>query len=152
MTNNDILRRLRYTFDLADTKIVSIFGLIGTEIDTAEVTSWLKKDDDPWFKSCSDIKMASFLNGFIVARRGKKDGSAPIAEKQLDNNMVLRKLKIAMDFKSDDIQAVLQLAGLTISDHELSALFRKKGHKHYRECKDQILRNFLEGLRLKHRP
>ncbi|MCP3907235.1 MAG: DUF1456 family protein, partial [Oceanicoccus sp.] len=80
------------------------------------------------------------------------EGPAPVAEKQLDNNIVLRKLKIAMDFKSDDIQAVLQSAGLTISDHELSALFRKKGHKHYRECKDQILRNFLEGLRLKYRP
>ena len=152
MTNNDILRRLRYIFDLADTKIVSIFGLAGSEIETAEVTAWLKKDDDPWFKSCPDIKMATFLNGLIVARRGKKDGPAPIAEKQLNNNMVLRKLKIAMDFKSDDIQAVLQSAGLTISDHELSALFRKKGHKHYRECKDQILRNFLEGLRHKYRP
>ena len=152
MTNNDILRRLRYIFDLADTKIVSIFGLVGTEIDTAEVTAWLKKDDDPWFKSCPDIKMATFLNGFIVARRGKKEGPAPIPEKQLTNNMVLRKLKIAMDFSSDDIQAVLQSAGLTISNHELSALFRKQGHKHYRECKDQILRNFLEGLRHKYRP
>lgn len=152
MTNNDILRRLRYTFDLADTKIVSIFAAVDTEIEAAEVTAWLKKDDDPWFKSCSDVKMATFLNGFIVARRGKKDGPAPVAEKQLDNNIVLRKLKIAMDFKSDDIQSVLQSAGLTISDHELSALFRKKGHRHYRECKDQILRNFLEGLRLKYRP
>lgn len=152
MTNNDILRRLRYTFDLADTKIVSIFAAVDTEIEAAEVTAWLKKDDDAWFKSCSDVKMATFLNGFIVARRGKKDGPAPVAEKQLDNNIVLRKLKIAMDFKSDDIQSVLQSAGLTISDHELSALFRKKGHRHYRECKDQILRNFLEGLRLKYRP
>ena len=152
MTNNDILRRLRYIFDLADTKIVSIFGLVGGEIDTAEVTAWLKKDDDPWFKSCSDVKLATFLNGFIITRRGKKEGPTPIAEKQLDNNLVLKKLKIALDFKSDDIQAILQSAGLTISDHELSALFRKKGHRHYRECKDQILRNFLEGLRLKYRP
>ena len=152
MTNNDILRRLRYIFDLADTKIVSIFGLVGSEIDSAEVTAWLKKDDDPWFKSCSDVKLATFLNGFIITRRGKKEGPTPIAEKQLDNNLVLKKLKIALDFKSDDIQAILQSAGLTISDHELSALFRKKGHRHYRECKDQILRNFLEGLRLKYRP
>ncbi|ARN75770.1 DUF1456 family protein [Oceanicoccus sagamiensis] len=152
MTNNDILRRLRYTFDLADTKIVAIFKLVEAEVDAADITAWLKKDDDPWFKSCSDQKMATFLNGFIVFRRGKKDGPLPVAEKQLDNNIVLRKLKIAMDFKSDDIQTVLQSAGLSISDHELSALFRKKGHKHYRECKDQILRNFLEGLRLKYRP
>ena len=81
---------------MADSRIVAIFALVGTEVECSEVTGWLKKDDDPWFKSCSDVKMATFLNGFIVSRRGKKDGPAPVAEKKLDNNVVLRKLKIAM--------------------------------------------------------
>jgi hypothetical protein len=43
---------------------------------------------------------------------------------------------------------VLSLAGLQISKHELSAFFRKPGHKHYRECKNQMLHNFLKGLQL----
>jgi len=38
-----------------------------------------------------------------------------------------------------------------ISKHELSAFFRKPGHKHYRECKDQVFRNFLNGVQLKYR-
>lgn len=152
MHNNDILRRLRYVFDLADTKLVKIISLAGTEVQQEDVTRWLKKDDDPWFKPCSDQLMATFLNGFIVFRRGKKDGPAPVPEKKLNNNIVLRKLKIAMDYKSEDMLAVLALADLPISEHELSAFFRKAGHKHYRECKDQVLRNFLEGLRLKYRP
>jgi len=45
----------------------------------------------------------------------------------------------------------LALADLKISKHELSAFFRRPDHKHYRTCKDQILRNFLKGLQLKYR-
>ena len=151
MTNNDVLRRLRYVFDFADTKIVQMFALVGAEVDQADVTRWLKKDDDPWFKECSDQQMATFLNGLIALRRGKKDGPQPIPEKTLNNNIVLRKLKIAMDYKSEDMLATLLLAKISISEHELSALFRKQGHKHYRECQDQILRNFIDGLRIKYR-
>jgi len=40
----------------------------------------------------------------------------------------------------------LHTANLRISKHELSAFFRKLDHKHYRECKDQILRKFLKGV------
>jgi len=42
-------------------------------------------------------------------------------------------------------------AGVKLSRHELSAMLRKPGHKHYRECRDQVMRNFLKGLQLEHR-
>ena len=152
MDNNDILRRLRYVFDLADTKIAQMCTSAGAEVQAKTVTSWLKKDEDDAFQACSDLQMATFLNGFIVARRGKKDGPQPVPETTINNNIVLRKLKIALDYKSKDMLETLALAELPISEHELSSFFRKQGHKHYRECKDQFLRNFLEGLRLKYRP
>jgi len=47
---------------------------------------------------------------------------------------------------------ILELANMRMSKHELSAFFRKREHKHYRECKDQVLRNFLKGVQLKYRP
>ena len=152
MTNNDVLRRLRYVFDFADTKLVKMIASVGADIGQDEVTRWLKKDDDPWYLRCSDEQMATVLNGFIVFRRGKKDGPQPVPERRINNNIILRKLKIAMNYKSEDVLAVLALADLTLSEHELSAFFRKEGHKHYRECMDQVLRKFLEGLRLKYRP
>jgi uncharacterized protein YehS (DUF1456 family) len=65
--------------------------------------------------------------------------------------VVLRKLKIAFDLQADEMLSILSLADLSISKHELSALFRRPGHKHYRECKDQFLRNFLQGLQIKYR-
>ena len=151
MTNNDVLLRMRYVFDLADTKLVELSTSVGGEVELGQVKRWLKQEEDPYFKPCPDLQLATILNGFIVLHRGKQEGQQMPNEKKLNNNIILRKLKIALNLKSDDIIAMLSAAGLTISDHELSAFFRKKDHKHYRECKDQILRNFLEGLRLKHR-
>ncbi|MBU1079865.1 MAG: DUF1456 family protein, partial [Spirochaetes bacterium] len=64
----------------------------------------------------------------------------------LDNNMVLKKIRIALELKEEDMIAVMRLAGADLSKNELSALFRKKGQKNYMECMDQFLRNFLSGL------
>ena len=151
MTNNDVLRRVRYIFDLDDSKMIAIFGLADLEVTREQISDWLKKDDDPAFQNCSDIQLATFLNGFIVDRRGKREGPQPVPEKRLSNNIIFRKLKIALDLKAEDILEILGETDVTISKHELSAFFRKENHKHYRECKDQILRNFLKGAQVKYR-
>ena len=154
MDNNDILRRLRYTFDFSDDKMMAIFSLAENPVTRAQISDWLKKEDDPALQQLSDPILATFLNGFIIDRRGRKDGPLPAPEKRLGNNAVLVKLKIALNLQAEDILAVLAvlvLSGVEISSHELSAFFRKSGHKHYRECKDQILRNFIHGLQLKYR-
>lgn len=148
MTNNDILRRLRYTFDFNDSKMIKLFGLADHQVTRAQVSAWLKKDDDPDFKSCSDSELAIFLNGLINDKRGKKEGPQPEPEKRLNNNIIFRKLKIALNLQSDDVLAMLALAELSISKHELSAFFRKPEHKHFRPCKDQVLRRFLTGMQL----
>ena len=151
MNNNDVLRRLRYTFDFDDSKMMALFAAGGLEVSRAQVSDWLKQDDDPAFQQCKDREFASFLNGLIVDRRGKRDGPQPQPERELNNNIVLNKLKIAFNLQAADILEILQLAGMRISKHELSALFRRADHKHYRECKDQILRNFLSGLQVRHK-
>ena len=58
------------------------------------------------------------------------------------------KLKIALNLQSEDIIATTELAGFTLSAHELSSFMRRPGHRNYRECKDQVLRNFLKGLQM----
>ncbi|GMR01071.1 MAG: DUF1456 family protein [Gammaproteobacteria bacterium] len=152
MTNNDILRRIRYVFDFNDTKMITIFGLADHEVTREQVSDWLKKDDDPAYKTCSDTQLAIFLNGLINHKRGKRDGPQPTPEKKLNNNIIFRKLKIALNLKEEETLALLKLADLNISKHELSAFFRREDHKHYRVCKDQILRNFIKGMQLKYRP
>ncbi len=151
MINNDVLRRIRYIFDFSDSKMMAIFGLADYEVTREQVSDWLKKDDDPAYQECGDTDLAIFLNGLIIDKRGKKEGPQPEPEQSLTNNIVFRKLKIALNLKADDVLEIMDLAEFRISKHELSAFFRKPGHKHYRECKDQILRNFLQGVQLKYR-
>ncbi len=151
MTNNDILRRLRYTFDFTDTKMVELFALADYEVTRADITDWFRKDDDPEWKSLYDKHLAIFLNGFINDQRGKKEGEQPKPEKTLTNNIIFRKLKIALNLTDDDILEILDLVDMKISKHELSAFFRKPEHSNYRLCRDQILRNFLMGLQIKHK-
>jgi len=152
MENNVILRRLRYTFDFSDDTMIKLFDLGGLEVDRAQISDWLKGDDHPEHTKLNDNKLATFLNGLIVMKRGKKDGPPMLPEKQLNNNLIFRKLKIALNLKDTDVIAIYDLVDMHISKHELSAIFRKPGQKQYRECKDQFLRNFLYGLQFKERP
>ncbi|MBD3626996.1 DUF1456 family protein [Cyclobacterium sp.] len=151
MHNNDILRSLRYTFDFRDDQMIHIFSQADMEVSRAEVSDWLKKNDDEAFHPLNDFKLAVFLNGLINYKRGKKEGSQPVPESRLSNNIILRKLKIALQLKDEDMLEILELAGRKISKHELSAFFRKPEQSQYRVCKDQIMRNFLQGMQKKYR-
>jgi len=150
MNNNDIIRRIRYTFSFNDDKMIQLFKLADLEVNRAQVSNWLKKDDDEEQEKLNDETLAIFLNGLIIEKRGRKEGAPSLPEKKLTNNIILRKLKIALDLRDDDMIEILKLADMRISKHELSAFFRKPGQKQYRECKDQFLRNFLHGMQIKY--
>lgn len=154
MTNNDLLRRLRFILNIKDTKIIKILALVDYQVPLPRVVSWLKKDDDEDFTVCTDKDILAFLDGLIIEKRGKREvppgQKAPVIPAQkLNNNLIFLKLKIAFDLKSDDVLEMLELAEYNISSSELTAFFRKRTHRHYRACKDQILRKFLKGLQLK---
>jgi len=151
MTNNDILRRVRYIFNFNDDKMIALFGLADYEVTRAQISDWMKQEDDPAYNKLSDKQLAIYLNGLINDKRGKREGPQPVPEKDLSNNAVFMKLKIALNLQAEDILAIMDLSDFRMSKHELSAFFRKPGHKHYRECKDQILRVFLKGLQMKYR-
>jgi len=152
VTNNDVLRRIRYAFDFSDSKMMAIFALADYEVTRAQVSAWLKGDEDPDFQKCRDVQLALFLNGLINDRRGKREGEQPAPETRLNYNLIFRKLKIALNLTAEDILAIFELTNVRLSKHELSAFFRKSSHKNYRECQSQVLRNFLMGLQLKYRP
>ncbi|MGQ1785477.1 MULTISPECIES: YehS family protein [unclassified Saccharicrinis] len=152
MNNNDVLRSLRYTFDIDDDNMIKLFALANVTVSRAQVSDWLKKEEDESFTTIVDEFFSAFLNGFIILKRGKKDGEIPVNEKRLNNNLILRKLKIALQLKDADMIEILSLSDFRISKHELSAFFRKPGQNQYRVCKDQILRKFMFGLQKKFRP
>ena len=150
MTNNDFLRRLRYALNLKDNVTVQIFKKGGLTVTKEDVVNYLKKDIDEGFKKLSNADLISFLDGLITFKRGEKKEVSPAPKIKITknnlNNILLRKLRIALAFKSYDMIEVFKLGGVDISEAELNALFRSEDHRNYKECGDKYIRVFLKGL------
>lgn len=154
MITNDILRRIRYALQLNDKKMLEIFASVDNAIDEKYLHSIMAKEGEENFVFCRDSLLSLFLDGLINDKRGKKEGSSPVilpAKAVLLNNDILRKLRIALNFKEEDMLAALDSAEFPVSKSELSALFRKKDHRNYKVCGDQLLRNFLNGITKRYR-
>ena len=153
MTNNDVIRSLRYILDISDFKLVDVMALSGLKTDVQTVRTYLKDEEDPDYKVCDDETMAHFLDGLIFFKRGKDD-SKPRFEFELpiNNNLILKKLRVAFNLKEPDMHEILSNGGYPIGRAEMSAFMRKRGQPNYRECGDQVLRYFLKGLKIRLRP
>jgi uncharacterized protein YehS (DUF1456 family) len=151
MTNNDLLRRLRYALNLNGVSMAELCALAGYEIGPVEVLNLLKKEDEKGFMPCDDEALGAFLDGLITSRRGPRGapaGAIQATDGLLNNNLILRKLRIALELNDTDMLAIFRQAGVSLSKPELSALFRGTGQRNYKECGDQLLRNFVRGLTL----
>lgn len=163
MNNNDILIRLRYALDIKNVDMVEIFKLGGVEVTKEEVLKILTKineeeeEDNEDVIICDDQMFDAFLNGFIIFKRGKQDPKPGQPERQApslkesSNNLLLKKLKIALSLTSEDMLQILEDAGVHVTKGEISALLRKVGHKNYKFCGDRYARNFLKGLAIRYR-
>ncbi|WP_077210764.1 DUF1456 family protein [Bacillus dakarensis] len=164
MDNNDILIRLRYALEIKNKEMAEIFKLGGVEVSVPDVVKILTKTNEDEFEDDEQIKvnnsmLDSFLNGLIVYKRGHQDpkqGQSPTQQHAPNtganvNNLLLKKVKIALALTTEDMLDIFDTAGITVTKGELGALLRKEGHKNYKECGDKFARNFLKGLALKYR-
>jgi len=175
LDNNDLLRRLRYALSLDDSRTVNLIKLGGGEANADLACRWRLKDDDPQFRACDTDTVNQFLAGLIIDKRGpapqaenrsvkknlhkKQSGSEsrasgdstsqnddPGSRATLDNNTVLKQLRIALSLRSDNVHDLLRAGGSRLSATEVSAFFRKPDARNYRRCGDQVLRQFINGL------
>jgi uncharacterized protein YehS (DUF1456 family) len=167
MENHDILKRLRYALDIKDIDMVEIFKLGGVTITKEKIQEMLlssnsnskmapavKEASSDTEKLCSNHMFESFLNGFITHKRGKKEEKPGESDKQAYmitndkdvNNVVLKKLKIALSLTSDDMLAIFKEGGLELSNSELSAALRRQGQRNYKISGDRYVKSFLNGL------
>ncbi|MBF0203492.1 MAG: DUF1456 family protein [Desulfamplus sp.] len=181
MENNDVLRRFRYALKIPDTTMINIFKIAECQIDQPQLLNLLKKNEEPGYVACSTDLLERFFDGLILYNRGKQEsrdeqedyhdrdkqnqayfqkakGSLPreatervAPQDALDNNVILKKLRIALDLKQEEMVEIFRLGELNITKGEFTALFRKKEHKNYKECGDQYLKKFFNGLAVRHR-
>ncbi len=164
MDNNDILIRLRYALEIKNKEMAEIFKLGGVEVSVPDVIKILTKsaEDEEYSDQikCNNSMLDSFLNGLIIFKRGKQESkpgqpdtpTEPSIKKSANvNNLLLKKVKIALALTTEDMLEIFDEAGITVTKGELGALLRKEGHKNYKECGDKFARNFLKGLAIKYR-
>ncbi len=152
MINNDVLRSIRFMLDLSDGRVAEIVQLAdpAAVLERADVQAYLRKEDEPGFVPLDDRLLGLFLDGLIVHYRGRQDGAPPRPpEKRVNNNAILKKLRVAFQLNDVDMLHAFEAGGRPISKPELTALFRQPGHHNFRLCGDQLLRYFLRGLTLR---
>lgn len=150
--NNHVLRSLRYTLKLSEAKMAEISGLTDPTlaVDAERVAAMLLREEEEGFELCTDPVLGGFLDGLIIHRRGPSPNPAQRpASLEMNNNLILKKLRVAFELKDVDMHAIFESIEFAVSKPELSAFFRQRDHRNFRPCGDQILRQFLKGLTLR---
>lgn len=162
MNNNDRLIRLRYALEIKNSEMVEIFKLGGMDFSKEEIIKILTKvNEDSTEKEqmeCTNDMLDCFLNGFIIYERGVQEPKpgqtakpVPTLDDENVNNILLKKLRIALSLTSDDMLDIMHDANTRITKSELGAVLRTEGHRNYKPCGDRYVRNFLKGLALSYR-
>lgn len=154
MTSNDVLRQIRFALDLPDLKMIEIFAHSDIEMDQQDLLDMMKKEEEEGYQECPKNLLSHFLDGLIIQNRGRKDprpDDKKPAPAFLSNNDILKKLRIALELREEDMLRVFSLGDFTINKAELTALFRSRSHRNYKDCGDQMLRYFIRGLTVQYR-
>ena len=153
MEKNEVMSGVRFALHLLNNEVRELIHQGGGEVSPLEVVNLLKKEDEPDYLPCSAERLHQFFDGLILKRRGPLEGEAPkINTKHIDNNVILRKIRIAFALKDVDVIELLKKTGFAVTKSELGAMARKKDHPHYMKCGDQLIRYLLKGMVMTYRP
>src|SRR4051812_24664525 len=126
MANNDTLRSIRDALNIDDTDMIRIFKESGRDVGQSTISAFLKSESEDGFIPCNDPVFGFFLDGLIIHKRGRKSDQPTLAAQpvsRLTRNDIIKKLRIALDLKEDDLVSIFKAAGIEISKNDLSAFF-----------------------------
>ncbi len=147
MNTNDILYKIQKSLKLSKKEILKTYELEGYDMSDEHLDTLLKKRQDKGFKTCSYEELGLFLDGLVTLKRGpspKKPSDDEAVE--LTNNLILKKLRIALELKEPETEIIFGLGEVSLSKQELKSLFRKETHKNFKACSDELFNAFLDGL------
>ena len=147
INTNEVLYRIQQALNLTAEEMIEAYKLEEYSMEASHLESLLKRRHDEGFMLCSYEELGVFLDGLVTLKRGpspKKANDDEVIE--LTNNLILKKLRIALELKEAETEIIFGLADVELSKQQLASLFRKEGHKNFKACPDELLMAFLEGL------
>jgi len=147
LSTNEILFRIKKALNLSLEEVLNTYALEEYDMKAEHLEALLKRRQDKEFELCSYEELGVFLDGLITLKREpspKKQNKEEALE--LTNNLILKKLRIALELKEPETEIIFGLGDVTLSKQQLAALFRKEGHKNFKTCSNELLLAFLEGL------
>ena len=144
---NEILYRLQQSLHLTPQQMLEAYALENYSMKIEHLERLLTRRQDKNFMLCSYEELGVFLDGLITLKRGTSSNKPKSDEVvELTNNLILKKLRIALNLKESEVEIIFGLAEVTLSKQQLASLFRKEGHKNFKLCSNALLLAFLEGL------
>ena len=147
ISTNEILYRIQKALHLTTDEMLEAYKLEEYEMDATHLESLLKRRQEKGFMLCSYEELGIFLDGLVTLKRGpspKKPNNDEAVE--LTNNLILKKLRIALELKEAETEIIFSLADIELSKQQLASLFRKESHKNFKPCSNELLMAFIEGL------
>ena len=147
INTNEILYRIQKALNLSIEEMLEAYKLEAYNMESSHLESLLKRRLDKGFMLCSYEELGVFLDGLVTLKRGPSPKKSTDDEAvELTNNLILKKLRIALNLKEAETEIIFGLADVELSKQQLASLFRKEGHKNFKACSDELLNAFLDGL------
>jgi uncharacterized protein YehS (DUF1456 family) len=147
LKTNDILYKIVKALNLDRESILQAYTLAEYNMNETHLSNLLKRQFDEGFELCSYEELGLFLDGLVLLKRGPNPKPAnPDEVIELTNNLILKKLRIALELKEMETEIIFGLAEVELSKQQLASLFRKEGNKNFKTCSDELLNSFLDGL------
>ena len=147
MKINDILYKIQKALSLENKTIIEAYALVEYEMSEERLQNILKKHQDKGYEDATYEELGLFLDGLIILKRGissKVNDEDEVVE--LTNNLILKKIRVAMELKEVELIILFALAEVNITKRQIGSLFRKEGSKNFKVCSDELLMAFLDGL------
>jgi len=147
ISTNEILYRIQKALNLTTEEMLEIYKLEAYDMSETHLDSLVKRRQENGFMLCSYEELGVFLDGLVTFKRGPSPKKAnDDAAVELTNNLILKKLRIALELKEAETEIIFGLADIDLSKQQLASLFRKEGHKNFKPCSAELLMAFIEGL------
>ena len=141
-----VIQSLKEALNLNRKQILHIYSLENFIMDSKRLDDILKNPNKKSAKEATYEELGVFLDGLFQYKRGEKPTIPQDIEVELDNNLILKKIRSALNLKEYEIAIIFELADFKISKSQIKDIFRSNNHPKLKYCDDKTLKAFLEGL------